>query len=57
MWCRTSQVWKPDLRRQSCETDDLAEIRAELAHIRFLLKDEPKSSVALRPREKTEGAR
>jgi hypothetical protein len=35
----------------------LDEIRAEVAQIRLLLTDEPKSSVALRPREKTEGAR
>jgi hypothetical protein len=35
----------------------LDEIRAEVAQIRLLLKDEPKSSVALRPREKTEAAR
>jgi hypothetical protein len=33
------------------------EIRAEVAQIKLLLTNEPKSSVALRPREKPEGAR
>ena len=35
----------------------LDEMRAEIAHIRLLLKNESKSSVALRPRETTEAAR
>jgi hypothetical protein len=35
----------------------LDEIRAEIAQIRLLLNAESKPSVALRPREKTEGAR
>jgi hypothetical protein len=35
----------------------LDEVRAEITQIKLLLNAEPKSSVALRPRQKTEAAR